>query len=55
MYDCMDTDDIIANKFSLIGQINIALELIVKQRPDLSKSTAQVSMELNCGICLKII
>jgi len=57
---CMDTDDILAKQFSLIRQSNqvlyiASLKLIFIQRPDSSKPTAQVSMELNCGICLKII
>jgi hypothetical protein len=55
--DCIGTDDILAKKCSLLGQFNkgYSLKLIVKEKPDSSKPTAQVSMELNCGICLKII
>jgi len=48
------------NKISLIGQINkvlytASLKLLVKQRLGSSKPNAQVFMELNYGICLKII
>jgi hypothetical protein len=58
--DCIDTDDILAKKLSLIGQINkvlyiVFLKLIVKQKPDSSKPSAQISRALNCGTCLKII
>jgi len=41
-----------ACKFSLTGQINKVSEVNC-QRPDSSKPTAQVFMELNCGNCLK--
>jgi len=58
--DLMDMDEILAtNLFSLfdksIKSHTASLKLIVKQVPDSSKPTAQVSMELNCGICLKKI
>jgi len=57
--DCIDTDDILAKRSSLIGQINKVLynfpKVIVKPKPDSLKLTVLVSMELNCGICLNII